>query len=361
MALAPDPPANRDFNVAELVERLWNGRLRVLTAMLVAGVVTLGIAFALPKWYQATAAILPPDDADLFSNLSAASKVLSKFPAFGQLGDSFTPADIFKATLKSRTIQETVADKYNLQKVYKLKSREKTLKELRHNYDVKLSPDGTILVTVDDRDPVRAADMANSFLVALDHFNIEKRNSRARRTREFLERRVHETDSLLRISEAVLRRYQEARHTVVPTSASSADVQSAAEIMGRKIALEVKINVLRTYLREDNDEIRQASAELEALKDRIATMPAVMGDVTRMVREEKIQEQVFVLLTAELEQARIREMMDTPTVQILDRAIPPERHIRPKRATLAIIAALLAFVGCVVFYAFQDPRRSNSA
>ena len=360
MATEPLGAPPRDFSVGELVGRLWAARARVLAAMLVAGLVTLGIAFLLPKWYRATAVILPPDDADLFSNLSLATRALTKFPAFGVLGDYFTPADVFKATLKSRSVQETIVDKFNLQKVYKLKSREKTLKELKHNYEIKLSPDGTISVAVDDKDPKRAAAMANEFLVALDHFNIETRNSRARRTREFLEQRVHETDSLLRLSEITLRRYQEVRHTVVPTSMSSSDVQSAAEIMGRKIALEVRISVLSTYLQQDNDEIRQARTELEALKSRIATLPAVQGDVTRMVRDQKIQEQVFVLLTAELEQARIREMMDTPTVQILDPAIPPERHLKPKRATLAIIAALLAFVGCVVFYAFQDPRRSNS-
>ncbi len=360
MTIAPSPVPSRDFNVAELVARLWAARLRILTVMLIAGLATLGVAFLFPKWYRATAVILPPDDADLFSNLSMASKALTKFPAFGVLGDYFTPADVFKATLKSRSIQETIADKYNLQKVYKLKSREKTLKALQNNYDIKLSPDGTIFVAVDDRDPVRAAAMANSFLAALDHFNIETRNSRARRTREFLEQRVRETDSLLRVSEITLRQYQERRHTVVPTTASSADIQSAADIMGRKIALEVRINVLRAYLREENDEIRQARTELEALKTRIAALPAVMGDVTRMVRDQKILEQVFVLLTGELEQARIREMMDTPTVQILDPAIPPERHVRPKRASLAIIAALIAFAGCVVFYAFQDPRRSNS-
>ncbi len=356
MTSAPETP-RREFDIAEFVGRLWAERVRMIAAMLIAGLVTLAIAFMLPKWYRATAVILPPDDADLFSNLSMATKALTKFPAFGALGDYFTPADIFKATLKSRSLQEAVVDKYNLQKVYKLKSREKTLKELKRNYEIKLSPDGTISVAVDDRDPKRAAEMANYFLTTLDHFNIETRNTRARRTRQFLEQRVHETDSLLRLSEVSLRKYQEVRHTVVPTTASAADVQAAAEIMGRKIALEVQINVLRTYLREDNDEIRQARTELEALKSRIGTMPAVMGDVTRLVRDQKIQEQVFVLLTAELEQARIRELMDTPTVQILDPAIPPERHERPKRATLAIIASLLTFVGCVVYFAVQGPRR----
>jgi len=53
-------------------------------------------------------------------------------------------------------------------------------------------------------------------------------------------------------------------------------------------------------------------------------------------------------------------MMDTPTVRILDRAIPPERHVRPKRATLAVMATLLTFAGFVVQLAVANPGRSET-
>ena len=86
----------------------------------------------------------------------------------------------------------------------------------------------------------------------------------------------------------------------------------------------------------------------------------MQSDVTRMVRDQKILEQVFLLLTSELEEARVREMMDTPTVRILDRAIPPERHVRPKRATLAVMATLLTFAGFVVQLAVANPGRSET-
>jgi len=354
----PAPPSGLDLRA--LLSAIWADRLRIFGVSLIAGLVTLGVAFLFPKWYRATAVILPPDDSDLLSNLSVASRALTKFPAFGQLSDYFTPADVFKATLRSRTLQDEVVDRFDLQHVYRIKSRERTLKELKHNYDVKLAPDGTISVAVDDRDPKRAALMANSFLEFLDRFNIEQRNSRARRTREFLEQRVHETDSALRVSESALRQYQETRRTVVPTVSASAEVQSSADLMAKKIGLEVRLGVLRTYLREDNDEVRQTETELESLKSRIATLPAMQSDVTRMVRDQKILEQVFVLLTSELEEARVREMMDTPTVRILDRAIPPERHVRPKRATLAVMATLLTFAGFVVQLAVANPGRSET-
>jgi uncharacterized protein involved in exopolysaccharide biosynthesis len=347
--------STKEFDLRDLIARLWGHRQQVITAMILAFGIALGIAFLIPRWYRATAVILPPEDTDLFSNMSLAQRALTKFPAFGVLGDYFTPADVFKAILKSRRVQEKVVDRFDLQKVYKLKSREKTLKALKTNYDVKLAPEGTIAVSVEDRDPKRAAAMATAFLEELDHFNIENRNTGAGRTRRFLEQRVYETDSLLRLSEEALKLYQEAKHTVVPTNIEAGEVKSAGELIGRKIALEVRLEILRTYLREDSDEIRTIRTELDQLKTMIRTLPQLQSELSRLIRDQKMHEQVFILLTAELEQARIREAMDTPTVQVLDVAVPPERHSRPKRLTIAIIAAVLTFIGATIYLGFQKP------
>lgn len=346
---SPPPGTPRGVDVQALFRTLWAERVPVLLTVLLTMGVVYGASFALPKWYKADAVILPPEEADLLKNMAMAQRALTKFPTFGILSEYFTPADVYKAILGSRTVQEEVAKRFDLQTVYKKKSMEKTVKELRQHYKVKLNGDGTIQVTVEDRDRNRAAYMANAFLQLLDQFNVENRTYQAKRTRQFLERRVRETDSLLRVSEELLKVYQEKHHTVVPpVSASSGDLQSAADLMARKITLEVRLGVLRGYMREDNDQVIQLQSELDQLKRRIAQLPAMQTDLERLVRDNKVQEQLFLLLTAELEQARIREAMDTPTVQILDKAIAPERHAWPRRSLLALGAGMLAFAAVVV-------------
>jgi uncharacterized protein involved in exopolysaccharide biosynthesis len=349
------PPEPRGLDLRRLMAAVWRERRLVMLATLIATLVTLGIAFLLPPWYKATVVILPPEESDLMANMALAQRALTRFPAFGILEDYFTPADIYKAVLGSRTVQEEVIAKFDLQKVYKIKSREKTVKEFKTHYKVKLNPDGTIQVSVEDRSPVRAAEMANTMMVLLDRFNVEKRNYQARRTREFLEQRVHDTDSLLRVSEAVLRAYQEQHHTVAPpTTQAAGDMQSVADLMARKIMLEVRLGMLKSYLRGDNDQVIQTSSELEQLNEKIATLPQLQTEIQRLMRDNKVQEQLYLLLIAELEQARIRETMDTPTVEILDPAQPPERHSRPRRAILALAAGMVAFVGSVVWVAWRE-------
>src|SRR5262245_10595707 len=95
-----------------LMRSVWRNRLRVLACALIAGLLTLGVAYTLPRWYRATAVILPPDESDLLSNMSMAQRALSKFPAFGVLPDIYTPADQFKAILMSRTVQEEVSREF---------------------------------------------------------------------------------------------------------------------------------------------------------------------------------------------------------------------------------------------------------
>ena len=357
--LRPSRPAR--FDLLPILAVLWRERIRALAVVAGAAVLALGLGFLIPKWYRASAVILPPEESDLLSNMSLAQKALTKFPVFGILDDYFTPADIYKAILLSRTIQEDVIRKHDLRTVYRKKSMEKTVKELKNHYTVKLQADGTIMVSVEDGDPRRAAAMANTFLESLDRYNMEKRNSKAHRTRQFLERRVAETDSLLRVSESVLRGYQEKHSTVAPTSGPAPNVQAVADLMARKIMLEVRLGVLLSYLREDNEQVVQIRTELNQLKSRIGDLPALQNELVRLIRDQKIQEQLYLLLTAELEQARIREMMDTPTVQVLDPAVPPERHSRPRKGLMAVGAAVFAGMGLAVWAARRAANEESLA
>lgn len=342
------------IDVRGMLRTVERQRVFVLATTLAAMLLTLGVSWILPKWYTATAVILPPEESDLLSNMSMAQRALSKFPAFGILQDYFTPADVFKAILASRTVQEELVREFDLQKVYRKKSLELTLKALTNNTRIRLNPDGTLKVSVDDKDPRRAAGLANGYLQALDRFNVEKRNTTAHRTRVFLQTRLQETDSLLRHSEEALRLYQEAHRTVAPPQSGGADVQAAVDLMSRRLMLQVRLGILRGYLSEDTDQVRQVREELAQLERRLASIPELQGELVRLIRDQKVYEQLYLLLTSELEQARIRETMNTPTVQVLDRAAPPERHSRPRKGILTVAAGLIALLGASAWVVARD-------
>lgn len=66
--------------------------------------------------------------------------------------------------------------------------------------------------------------------------------------------------------------------------------------------------------------------------------------LARLLREAKIQESLFTYLTSQLEQAMIAEARDLPTLQILDRAVPSSKKVRPKVKQAVMFAGVLSLV-----------------
>jgi len=144
MAFVAPRPASGDPLWRGVLDRLWAERVRLIAISLAAGLLALGAAFLLPDWFRSQATILPPEGDDMLSTMSLAQRALTKFPAFGILSDYSSAADVYKAILNSRTLQDRIIDRFDLGRVYKLKSREKTEKEFKGHYAVKLNVDGTI-------------------------------------------------------------------------------------------------------------------------------------------------------------------------------------------------------------------------
>lgn len=89
----------------------------------------------------------------------------------------------------------------------------------------------------------------------------------------------------------------------------------------------------------------------DRLHPAMVTVPSLALDYGRLMRELKVQETLYTLLTSQLEQAKLAEARDTPTVQVLDPAIPAEKKSKPSiRNNMTLAGGLALFVG--IFLAF---------
>ena len=319
-----------------------HGRRIALWAMgfALAGVL---LSFLIPPVYQATAVILPPDEDDLTAAFSVSRRGMGALGGLGRLGGQyFTQADIAMATLKSRSVHERIVERFGLRRVYRTKTDDDALRALRGSTTIRISSDGTISVSVKDGKPERAADLANAYLAYLDEFNRGFRSSRARRTRQFLEERVTQTDSLLRVFEHKLLVYQARRGALVLSPESRAGTDAAASLMSQKITTEVDLQMLRGYASPGSEEVQRAERRLRELTRQLAEIPETQVGGAELIRQAAIQLSVLTVLTTQLEEARIREVMDTPTIQILDRAKAPTQKVWPRRSYIALFSA---FVG----------------
>jgi len=89
----------------------------------------------------------------------------------------------------------------------------------------------------------------------------------------------------------------------------------------------------------------------DRLHPAMITVPTLALEYGRLMRELKVQETLYTLLTSQYEQAKLAEARDTPTVQVLDPAVPAEKKSKPRIRLNVMIAGILAlFVG--IFLAF---------
>lgn len=341
-------------------------------------ILSLIVSLLLPKTYIATARIMPPQEnslglASLLSNADDPLKGLA-----GSLIGGKTPAALYIGIMKSRTVADALIRKFNLKELYDLKYNEDVYLKLEDRTALEISKkDQIINVSVKDRDPQRAADIANAYVEMLDQINRKLNITQGKRKRLFLEDRLKEVRAELEKAEMDLKRFQEKYHLVSIEEQAKAAIEGAAEIKGEIIAAQTELEVFKQFGTERQIEAVMLKAKIEELQkqlDRIEQgkkseadssnlsnsdkgssfyipfddLPRLGLQLMRLTREAKIQEKLFELLTAQYEMARIEEAKDVDTIQVLDQAVTPEKKESPKRVRIVLVCTFLAFVGAIL-------------
>lgn len=372
----------RDKTV-ERLRLLWEAR-RFLGKTVLAGLL-LGtlLAFLIPKHYQSTAQLMPPDSSD-----SSGMAMLTALASGGSgglggglgalAGDILglkNSGAVFVGILRSRTVQERLVDRFNLQKVYSIKLKEDACKELSDNTGISEDrKSGIITIEVTDRDPERAAAIAQAYVDELNRLATEVSTSAAHRERVFLEGRLQEVKRDLGKAATEFSEFASKNTTINIEEQGKAMVESAAALQGQLIAAESELKGLEQIYTSNNVRVRSVKgqiAELRAQLDKlggtpggapspsspnsgslyppIRQLPLLGVKYFDLYREAKIQEAVYEALTQQYEMAKVQEAKETPSVKVLDRANLPEQKSFPPRLLIIFLVTFFTVAGGVVW------------
>lgn len=288
---------------------------------------------------------------------------LSRF--MGGLPGLSSPSDLYAAIMQSSRIKNTIIRKYDLKKEFKVKTMHDASKALDKISKIDISMEGIISVSVTYKNKYLATDIANSFIEELDKFNTETAMTVGKKYRIFIEKRLEESTDSLAQAEETLRKFQEEHRTVAIDKEMEAAIETIAQLKSQIILYEVQKGAWAAAGQIDNPYSVEISREIRELKKQLARiefgdkvqgkseygvgfsvpfsqLPEVILDYARLYRDVKILEVIYELLTQQYEQARIMELKDTPTLQILDKASPPEKRSWPKRTIIVIFAFLMS-------------------
>jgi uncharacterized protein involved in exopolysaccharide biosynthesis len=342
----------------------------IIKTVLGVGILSAALSLLMPNWYMATASVLPPKSpGGLLSLLegSNVSSLLKNLPGVsGKLGGQ--EAYSYLAILQSRTAMERVAHKFDLMAVYEVSdsSMEKTLKALRNNAEFEFAAEGNIVISVLDKDPKRAAAMANYFVELLNELSAQLGTQEARNNREFIERRYLQNQRDLKTAEDSLKALQQRYGVYALPEQTAGAIKAASALKAGADAKEIELGILRRSFGDENPRVQALRVELSEMNKKMNEMkfgaadwrhdqslnlfvpfkdvPEIGAEYIRRYRDFEIQNRMLEFLVPLYEQAKIDEQKDTPVVLVLDNAVPPERKAQPRRSLIVLINMSLALI-----------------
>jgi uncharacterized protein involved in exopolysaccharide biosynthesis len=372
---AEESAASEDARALEWLIAVARRKFFILTFVAAAAVLSLLISFLLPARYTANTKLLPPQQ----SQSIGMSAVMNQLGPLSQLiggGMGFrNSSDFYIGILRSRSVTDGLIDRFGLMGVYNKKMRDDARLELASRTDILSSKDGVISIFVEDRDPQRAADIANGYADELEKLTKTLAVTEAGRRRIFFERETKLAGDELAAAEQGLKETQEKTGLILLDSQSKAMIDALTSVRARVAAQEVVVRSMsQSFATDQNPDLVRARQELAALRDQeaklefgqgkktianvaIENVPAVGLEYVRKLREVKYREALFELLAKQYEVARIDEGRDSVLIQQLDKALRPERRSWPKRLAIVVFSFLAAFVLSVAWVLFGAAMR----
>lgn len=363
-----------------VVQRMIELRWFLLRVMVCGLVLSVALALLIPKRYEATAMMVPPQGQ---SNLSTLAASAGGVGALG-LGMLRTPGAYYTQLLNTDEVTNALIDRFDLRKVYDVRLYVTARKKLASRTTIsedKLSE--VIQIQVTDSDPLRAAALANAYVEELNRKLASLNTSSAHRERVFLEERLRDIKVDLDAVAQQLSQYSSTTGTLNVEEQGKSLLESSAKLGDELIASESELKALQQIYATDNPRVRSAQARVNELERSFQEMdgnsgqnntgnqsinlrqlPVLAVKFQDLYMHYQLEEKAYATLNEHYELAKVDEAKELPVVSLVDRATPPERHSYPPRTLIVVVGTLFSFVlgalWIVAVELWQGADQSNS-
>lgn len=349
---------------------------QVIILFVVTAILAVVVSLLMPVWYKSSARLIMPDNSGLSGGLASMLGNLSPTAArFLGGGTASRDYDRYLSLLTSDSMMDTVIDEFDLVSVYK-KQRSKwprfeTRRMLRQNSSFDVDEKYNYLsISMEDRDPQRAADIANFFVEELNRRNADLVAQDAGRFRQYVEGRYYQVVADLDSAQVALQHLQEELGIIELPMTIEAVVTGMAQQSANMLQAEMQYNMLLSQYGENNPQVLAARAALQSARRAeqsvmqgtnsllpipMADMPEALNRYATAYRNVLLQGELLKVAQPMYEQARFDEERERVAVQVIDFAEVPERKARPKRA-FVVIGTVFSVMAMYITYILTVAR-----
>ncbi|MBI3329076.1 MAG: hypothetical protein HYZ81_20520 [Nitrospinae bacterium] len=372
-----------EVRLVDYLYPLYRRRGLILLCLLVTAGATALFTFRAPKIYEARAVLMPETSGGEDVGLRATLAQQFGVAVPGQKAD---PSTIFTNVLKSRPFAERVAERLNLVELLVRAGRssgvtsvvdlqQAVAERLLADVDVKVDArrGSAITITVPGEDPILAAHLANTYVTELDRYNREANITKSKRLRLFLEERLRQANRELTQVQQTLRTFQEQHKAISISEQAKQTLATLTKLEAQKLDLEIQREAQERFVRESHSQVKALQAQLAALQKNIEQLkyaevmaraaerdgpleyyvpldqvPLLSFQESRLLLEVGTKSKVVELLTTQVEQAKLDEARELPTLTVLEPAVPPQRPSKPKVKQNILLGMVVGLFGGVM-------------
>jgi capsule polysaccharide export protein KpsE/RkpR len=298
----------------------------------------------------------------------------------GNFLGSASKGALFVDLARSRTVEDRIIDRYDLQKVYRAGYKQDARSILeRRTYVEEDRKSGVLTIGVTDVSRQRARDLTQAYVEELDRLVSQVSTSAARRERMFIEQRLVSVKSDLEDAEQQFSVFASQKGTPDIKEQAKAMVEAAAVLQGQFIAAQSELQGLEQIYTGNNVRVRSLKARVGELQSQLQKMGGTNASLTEapsdsekiypsirelpllgvqwadLYRRMRLQETVYELLNQQYELTRIQEAKEIPTIRVIDPANVPERKSWPPHLLIIFLLtsfSLVVTAGCIAGLAY---------
>ena len=360
---------------------LFNRNSIIKVTLISIVIIFLFLILICPITYRSMVTVLPPEKENEMSNLGT---LLSSqdFSGLISTGVSNANSQLYLQILMSRSASVYVVRKLGLENYFNSNNIYQAAHKLEDHINAEVTKEGIIKFTSEvstpffpvfsNKDSVRilSAEISNSFIEGLDKINRQKLSSKAKKARIYIEEQLQKTRTKLDSVENMLMVFQRSNKAVSLPEQVNAAIDAAAKLKAEIMKTEVELGLLEPNLREDNKTLLALKNKLQNLREQYSKMemgsqdyllafkevPELGKQLASLLREVKIQNEVYTMLQQQYYKEKIQENKDLPTVEILDEAIPPLKASSPRIVFSTILGSIFVFLCSCLIFVIKDRK-----
>jgi uncharacterized protein involved in exopolysaccharide biosynthesis len=329
----------------------------------------LAVYFLIPPQYDSTAVLVVTEDSQL-NPLNTIAGNFSSLP-LDMLGfsgvTSFDRYNLFTTIIYSRSNLEDMMKRFDLKKDYGVEKTEDMVKLLRDLIEVNITDELAYEISVRASSPEKAAEMTNYLLQKVNNTVIDLNTKKARENRLFLEERYHEIMTNVTLAEDSLRRFQEKSGILEAENQTKAILEVYAKLEAELGVKQVELAVTEQIFGMSSPQAENMRITVNDYKNKIDNyangsskenvllplkrLPKDVVQYYRYFRNVEIYNAMLEFIIPLYEQSRFEEVKAVPVLQIIDKAVPPEKKSYPPRTLFALIITfiILFIISSIIF------------